>query len=93
MIYLAAAQLMLIAGLVWFIGRREQAHAQTLVDVMSAQDAERQLLLDRVQRPEILPVRRPMVPTETAGGPEERARDMEAYRRVGTVQPLKAADA
>lgn len=51
MIYLAVAQLALIAGLLLFIGWREDIHARTILDLISSSEAERQLLLDRIERP------------------------------------------
>lgn len=51
MIYLALAELAVIASLVWFIGHRTQQEAQTILDLISSQEAERQLLLDRIERP------------------------------------------
>lgn len=83
--YLALCELVIIAGLVWFVGRRESQHAATLVELMQAQDAERQLLLNRIQRPEILPVGRP----RTSESAEPDPSDLAQYRKVGTVAPLR----
>jgi hypothetical protein len=84
-IYLAAGELLLIAALVWFIAHRENQHAKTLLELMAAQDAERAGLLNRIQRPDLLPTPRSSGPVE----PRDPPPDLAKYRKVGTVRPLR----
>lgn len=51
MIYLAAAELTAIFALVLLIGLREDRHAATILELIRAHDDERQVLLDRIERP------------------------------------------
>lgn len=51
MTYVALASLAIVAFLVWHNGRERATHDKTILDLISSNEAERQLLLDRIENP------------------------------------------
>lgn len=80
------AQLVVIAGLVWFCARRETVHARTLLDLIETQDTERAQLLNRIQRPDFI------VPARPNGASPPEPPKPSPHAKVGKVRPLRDPD-
>lgn len=56
MTYVALGLILLVAGLVWALVSRERDHADETAAILRRNDAERRELLERIQRPERIPL-------------------------------------
>lgn len=88
MIYLALANLAVIALLGFLLARTARDSEQRLIDVIASAEAERAQLLERIQRPEI-PPHRPRAAAAHQPTEAPPRTDLAAYQRVGTAQPLR----
>jgi hypothetical protein len=93
LLYLAIAQLLLILAIViaWVVRGRD--HERALLELEAGHRAERAELLERIQRPERVPVsQRPRPPRRTGDDPRDLPGDAQRMAQVGTFVPTRDPD-
>lgn len=92
MIYIAAAQLVVIAGLVWVIRAERRSAAELLDRVLVRHEEQMHTMANRIQRPELVPVSLHAAPP---GGEPRAPKDLGEIAKIGTIshqRPMKGFD-
>jgi hypothetical protein len=78
----------LCIGLIVLLDRARRDNNKLVLDLEKRHRDERAELADRIQRPDILPIR----PARTEPKPAREAKDAKAFAQVGTVVPIRDDD-
>lgn len=81
MIWLGIISTLLLVALLW----QAREHRLERADTEARHQAERERLADRIQRPDLLPLRDRTGPPPTPAEPE----DAKAFAQIGTVAPWR----
>lgn len=85
MIYVALAETIIILVLIWVSVREREVHNRALMELLAAQETERQELINHIKHPAYFSRKEEPVPVPELT--EEERRRRAAYARVGTIEP------